>query len=226
MTIRLVIFDAGGFFARRLPTIRRTLTCAIEHVTAASGLSDVDLVVHPVDFGFDQFPVAAFTMGPHNVHVGIERSQLNSEELEPELFRTTVHELHHAFRWPHVLRRWTVEEIVVLEGLAVLADHMAAGPQDGVDRPLDDPEQALSDLNDIRGDGLSGKRSWLYSSEDAQPGGIARVYTLGHLLMTAATGRLGLDPWSAATRNAAELMDAGYEALTTPPPQQQRKRSA
>ncbi|MEM7643133.1 MAG: DUF2268 domain-containing putative Zn-dependent protease [Pseudomonadota bacterium] len=224
MTIRTHVFDAGGHFGRALPTIRRTLAAAVDHVSQVSALDNVDMVVQPVDFGTDQYPIAAFTSGPHNIHIGIERSQLRSEDLEDELYRSTIHELHHALRWRHLTKPWTVGEMVTLEGLALLADHAAAGPQDEVDRPLSDPDRALADLAAIRCDPLSRHRAWLYSSEDAQPGGVGRVYALGALLMSAALARLSLDPWTAADRPARDLLDHGYAALADD--QTQRKRPA
>ncbi|MEM9796976.1 MAG: DUF2268 domain-containing putative Zn-dependent protease [Pseudomonadota bacterium] len=222
MTIRLHILDSGCHFGRRLPLIRRTLEAAIHHVEQRSDLSNVDMAVHPIDFGHDQFPISAFTMGPHNIHIGIERSQLSSEELEPDLYRFTIHELHHALRWRHVAKVWTVAEAVVLEGLAVLADHDAAGPQDLTDRPLSAPEDALATLAVIRGDRLEGQRDWLYSSETAQPGGIGRVYSVGHLVMKSALAALSLDPWQAALHPADALVDAGMHALAA----RTRRRSA
>ena len=212
MTIRVQILDAGGFFRRREPMIRRTVKAAVGHVEAASDLTDVDLIVHPTDFGRDQFSIAAFTMGPHNIHVGVERSQLSSDDLEADLFRTTVHELHHAARWRHI-KRWTVAEAVILEGLALLADHEIAGPQDSTDRPLADVRTALDYVVDHRAEKLEGHRNWLYTSEPEQPGAVPRIYTVGLLTMRAALKRLGLTPWGAASRDAEELMDAGLAAL-------------
>ncbi|MEM7489048.1 MAG: DUF2268 domain-containing putative Zn-dependent protease [Pseudomonadota bacterium] len=213
MTIRVHVFDAGGHFGRALPRIRRTIAAAIEHVRASSTLENVDIAVHPADFGSDQFPISAFTTGPHNIHIGIERSQLRSEDLEEELYRSTVHELHHALRWRYLGARWTVGETVVLEGLALLADHAAAGPEDFTDRPLADPARAISHLKNIQGEQVSHHRAWLYSPEEAQPGAAARVYTLGTLLMTATLQEVDLDPWAAAEHPADDLLDKGFSAL-------------
>ena len=212
MTIRVQILDAGGFFRRRLPLIRRTVETAVAYVEERSALMDVDLIVHPTDFGRDQFAIAAFTMGPNNIHIGVERSQLSSEELEGDLYRTTIHELHHALRWRQITR-WTVGEAVILEGLALLADHEACGPQEGVDRPLSDVTGALRYVAEHSDAKLENHRSWLYTSEAAQPGGVARAYTVGLLVMRAACERLSLDPWAAALRPAEELMIAGLEEL-------------
>ncbi|MEM7711833.1 MAG: DUF2268 domain-containing putative Zn-dependent protease, partial [Pseudomonadota bacterium] len=191
MTIRLHVFDAGGHFGRALPKIKRTLSAAIEHVRAASTLTDVDMVVHPVDFGSDQYAISAFTSGAHNVHIGIERSELSSDDLEDDLYRAVIHELHHALRWRYLEKRWTVGETIVLEGLALLADHDAAGPQDYTDRPLSDPTRALAHVKTIRSDMVNQHRAWLFSPEEAQPGAAARVYTLGTLLMSAALRETG-----------------------------------
>ena len=211
MTIRCQILDAGGHFRRRAPLIRRAVAEAVRYVEDVSDLGDVDLVVHPTDFGRDQFAIAAFTMGPHNIHIGVERSQLSSEDLEAELFRTVVHELHHALRWRSIAR-WTVAEAVILEGLALVADHAAAGRQDWVDRPLADLEGALSYVIAHRDRRLEDHRAWLYTSEPQQPGAVARAYTVGLLLMRGAMRALRTDPWSAARRPAAELIDAGLHA--------------
>ncbi|UWQ20930.1 DUF2268 domain-containing putative Zn-dependent protease [Jannaschia sp. W003] len=184
----------------------------MDHVGAVSDLSDVDLIVHPTDFGRDQFPIAAFTMGPNNIHIGIERSQLSSEELESELLRTTVHELHHALRWRYV-SRWTVGEAVILEGLALVADHAVGGPQEGVDRPLSDIAEAMEYVTSHRDEKLENHRNWLYTSEPSQPGGIARVYTVGLLMMRNAILELGGDSWNAAKLPAPRLLDAGEAAV-------------
>ena len=216
MTIRVQILDAGGHFRRRAALIRRTVGRAVEYVEDRDARGDVDLIVHPTDFGRDQFAIAAFTMGPNNIHIGVERSQLSSEDLEQDLYRTTIHELHHALRWRHIAR-WTVEEAVILEGLALLADHEACGPQEGVDRPLSDVAEALRYVAEHRADKLENQRNWLYTSEPEQPGGVARAYTVGLLTMRAALDRLELDPWTAASRPAEELMDAGLAALQLAP---------
>jgi len=185
---------------------------AVTHVEAVSDLTDVDLIVHPTDFGRDQFSIAAFTMGPNNIHIGIERSQLSSEDLEPDLLRTTVHELHHALRWRHV-GRWTMGEAVILEGLALIADHAVGGPQDGVDRPLADVVEALDFVARHRDEPLENHRNWLYTSEPEQPGAIARAYTVGLLVMRNALSELELDSWQAAKLPAATLLDAGEETV-------------
>lgn len=212
MTIRTQILDAGGFFRRRRSLIGRTVEDAVRHVEARSALSNVDLIVHPLDHGRDQFAIAAFTMGPHNIHIGIERSQLSSEDLDLDLFRTTVHELHHSLRW-RAVTRWTVGEAVILEGLAVLADHAAAGPQDEVDRPLSDVRTALDYVLAHRGDSLEKHRNWLYTSEPEQPGAVPRIYSVGLLMMRAALFEIGGDPWSAASRKADDLLDAALVGL-------------
>ncbi|WP_308916950.1 DUF2268 domain-containing putative Zn-dependent protease [Jannaschia sp. LMIT008] len=215
MTIRVQILDAGGYFRRRLPLIRRTVADAVAYVEGVSEIRDVDLIVHPTDFGRDQFSIAAFTMGPHNIHIGVERSQLSAEDMDVDLFRTTVHELHHAWRWRHV-KRWTVSEAVILEGLALLADHGAVGPQDGVDRPLDDVKKALDYVLAHGSESLTKHRNWLYTSEPEQPGAVARAYTVGMLLMRGALEELKLDPWQAATMEASALIEAGlshYDGL-------------
>lgn len=208
MTIRCQILDAGGHFRRRGPTIRRAVASAVDYVERASPLSNVDLIVHPTDFGRDQFAIAAFTMGPHNIHIGIERSQLSSEDLEADVYRTTIHELHHALRW-RAIGRWTVAEAVILEGLALLADHMAAGPQDWLDRPLSNVDKALDYVIEHRHHRLEQHRGWLYTSEPEQPGAVARAYTVGLMLMRRALDALDVDPWAAAALSADTLVDAG-----------------
>ena len=215
MSIRVQILDAGGFFRRRLPLVRRAVQQAVAHVESVSDLSDVDLVVNPTDFGRDQFSIAAFTMGPHNIHIGVERSQLSSDDLETDLFRTTVHELHHAARWREI-GKWTVGEALILEGLALVADHAAAGPQDLTDRPLEDVGGALDYMVANRREKLEAHRSWLYTSEPTQPGAIPRVYTVGFLLMDAATRRLGLTAWEAAKLDAETLLETAVMAVAEP----------
>ena len=210
-TIRFQILDAGGHFRRRAPAIRRAVAAAVAYVEAVSDLSNVDLIVHPTDFGRDQFAIAAFTMGPHNVHIGVERSQLSSDDLEAEVYRTTIHELHHALRWRSI-GRWTVAEAVILEGLALLADRAAAGRQDSVDRPLWNTEQALAYVVRHYDHRLEDHRNWLYTSEAEQPGAVARAYTVGLLLMQGALATLRIDAWAAAARPAGELIDAGLRA--------------
>jgi hypothetical protein len=212
--MRLQILDAGGHFGRRLPMIRRTLNRAVSHVADFCDLGDVDVVVHPKDQGPDQWPVEAFTLGPHNIHISIERSQLSGEELEAEVFRCAVHELHHAWRWRHMGRRtWCVGEAIVLEGLAVLADHLAAGPHDATDRPLHDPCLAVRQLEAIMAEPVRRHRVWLHSPEPSQPGGVSRIYSVGRLVMRAATVAEGIDPWVAARRPTRDLMEAGLGAL-------------
>ncbi len=226
MSIRVQILDSGGFFGRRRALIRRTIDAALAHVHAICGLTDVDLVIHPNDHGPDQFCISAFTMGPHNIHIGIERSQLSSDELEADLYRTLVHELHHALRWRHVARKWSVGEVIVLEGLALLADERAAGPHDDIARPLSDPDAALSYLARFRDADVAAHRAWLYAPEPAQPGGAARVYTIGRMLMERAIDARGLGPWAAAAIPADDLLDDALALTGTVCPLPSRRKSA
>jgi hypothetical protein len=214
MTVRLRIFDAGDHFKRRLPLIRRSVTAAIDHAAEHSGLADVDVVVHPKDQGPDQWAVEAFTLGPHNVHIGVERSELSSEELETDLFRCAVHELHHAWRWGLMGRRtWSVGEAIVLEGLAMLADHAAAGPQHDVDRPLDEPCRAMREFAAIRHEPVARHRAWLHSPEPSQPGGVSRLYSVGRVVMRAAILEKGTGPWEAAALPTDDLVETGLGTL-------------
>ncbi|KIT14647.1 DUF2268 domain-containing putative Zn-dependent protease [Jannaschia aquimarina] len=209
MTIRVQFLDPGGLFRRKAPLIRRTVAEAVEYVQSVSDLSDVDVIVHPADHGPDQFLISSFTSNPHHIDLGIERSQLSSEELESELFRVAVHELHHAKRM-RAFSRWTVGESVILEGLALLADHVASGPQDEVDRPLANVQEAVDYVLAHRNEPLAGHRNWLYSPEPEQPGAVHRVYTVGHLLMTGALKRLDLNAWEAADLPAEQLLAPGF----------------
>ena len=207
--IRIRVFDAGRRFGRHDAAIRGVVADAILHVRGRSALSDVDIVIQPLDFGEHEIGVAGVTMGPNNVHIGIEIARLDDEEFDVELLRVAVHELHHALRWRHLMSRWTVAEVVAMEGLAVLADQGAAGGQDDMDRPFDDEAAAMRHVASIAGESLVGHRAWIYTTEPGQPGGAARVYRLGVLLMRAALREGGLDPWSAARLPAADLVAAG-----------------
>ncbi|MBM2577355.1 hypothetical protein JQC91_13685 [Jannaschia sp. Os4] len=212
MTIRTHILDAGGLFGRRLPKVNRTVDAAVTYVCKRSRLTNVDLVVQPTDFGRDRMAVDAFCMSGHSVHVGIEREALTSDDWEDDLYRAVVHELHHALRWRHV-RRWTVGEALVLEGLALLADQAAAGPQDVTQRPMEDYDGALDYIHVHRDAPIHGHQRWLYSPEPEQPGAGHRIYTAGHHLMRAALRDLHITPWTAARRTGSELLDAGLSRL-------------
>lgn len=212
MTIRVHILDAGNAFGRRRGMIAAAIGRATRYVHERCALADVDLVVQPMDFGTRQAPIDAFTMGPHNIHVGLERSSLSDDELEPELVRTVVHELHHALRWRRV-NRWTVGEAVVMEGLAILADQGVAGPAENLDRPMSDVHGALEYLRAHQGEPLQDHRRWLYTSEPDQPGAAERVYATGRHLMQASLRRLHESPWNAASRPGDELLAIGFRQL-------------
>ena len=214
MTIRTHILDAGALFGRARPRVARTIERAVTYVQRRSKMQDVDLVVQPTDFGEGRMPVEAFCMSGHNVHIGVERAALRTEELEEDLYRVVVHELHHALRWRHV-RTWTVGEGIVLEGLALLADQAAAGPQDVTQRPMKDVIGAIDYIGTHRDAPIRRHQRWLYSPEPEQPGAGDRVYTAGHRVMRAALQGLHISPWTAARRPGDVLLDAGLARLRT-----------
>ena len=94
-----------------------------------------------------------------------------------------------------------------------MADHVTAGEQDDVDRPLSNAAVALTYVTAHRTHRLEDHRRWLYSPEPEQPGAVARAYTVGLLLMRHALDRLELDPWGAAALPAGALIDAGMAAI-------------
>lgn len=212
MTVRAHILDAGNLFGRRRPAVQRAVDAAVRYVERRSPRLDADLVVQPMSFGRDHFPIEAFAMSPHNVHVGIERTSLSADDMGAEVYRTVIHELHHAVRWSHV-PRWTLGEAIILEGLAVVADQVAAGPREDLLRPMRDAARAVDYLLAHRSEPLRGHQKWLYSTEPEQPGDATRIYTAGLHVMRAALTTLRVSPWKAATRSADDLLDAGFARL-------------
>lgn len=104
------MFDAGHRFGPHRAEL--PAAAAVRHVRARSGLSNVDILIHPLDLGEHEIGVFGQTLGPHNVHIGIEVSQFGDPDLAGDLFRVIVHEPHHALRWRHVRSRWTIAEVV------------------------------------------------------------------------------------------------------------------
>ena len=219
MSIDIHIFDRTNRFGAKRATIDAALSAAIDWVTArADGLS-VDVVVAPTDFGTDQF-MNAVAQGPANISMGIDIAALDDPTLCENVRCCMVHELHHAHRWPYI-PRWTVAECLILEGLAKIADieaFRAAVP----DAPMPgwtiaDENAARDDVRRLKDMAMEDARDWLYAPEpDAAAHVPARSYAVGLDLMLRATHALRLDPWQAATRDAATLMDAARAGAPTP----------
>jgi hypothetical protein len=214
--IRVHVFDVRGRFGTGRMALESLLYDAVAHVRARSRLRNVDLVVQPLDGTTGSYPIIGKTFDGNNVHIAVDPSFLDEEDGEAELSRTCVHELHHALRWRHV-RRWTVAEAVVLEGLALVADHDAAGPA-GVfaDRALRDPNGALDYLARNSEAPAALHDRWLYSSEPEHPGDASRVYKAGKLVVGAALQALDETAWDAVRRPGIELVREGMAALGRP----------
>lgn len=122
-----------------------------------------------------------------------------------------VHELHHCLRWPHSGSRWTLGDIVVLEGLAMLAE-----ATDGLE-PLDygppPSAEALTDLCarvwDERGRAETETTAWFRETDvDGEDLDAPVNYYVGHHMMTRAVGVLEVDAFAAALLPTATLLDA------------------
>ncbi|MEO0666658.1 MAG: DUF2268 domain-containing putative Zn-dependent protease [Pseudomonadota bacterium] len=219
MSVDIHIFDRSDRFGAQRPTIDAALSAGADWVAArADGLS-VDVVVAPTDFGTDQF-VNAVAQGPANISMGIDIAALGDPTLYENVRCCMVHELHHAYRWPHI-PRWSVAECLILEGLAKIADieaFRAAVP----DAPMPgwtiaDADAVRDDVGRLKNTAMEDARDWLYTPEPAaSPHVPMRIYAVGLDLMLRATHALRLDPWQAATRDAATLMAAADTGTPTP----------
>lgn len=208
MPVALHLLDPGDAFGVAQGAIRDAVQSGIAWVSDRAPVPDIALVVYPTDFGRD-FRFAAHASGPHNAIIGIDCAVLAAPNLSADLRRTTIHELHHCLRWPHV-PHWTVGEACILEGLALLADEQARPPDHQQPTyPVADPDkldrdfatQAPCDMEDARG--------WLYTCEPGTPDNAPfRIYTAGRRAMVRALARLDMDPWQALALPADILIAA------------------
>ena len=213
MSIHLHIMDRGGALASRRAEIEAAAQAAIDVYRTGTDLSEVDISLVPTDWGTDQPFCTAAATGPHGVQITIEASRLDRYAISTSFFRTMVHELRHCLRWRHVTT-WTVNEGLVLEGLALRADTLASRDTTSHIAPPDAPR--VEELYVVRyGDApLRKHRDWLYSSDDGTQDKPARIYSVGDYLMTRALETLGTDPFAAAALPAPDLIAA---ALQSPP---------
>jgi hypothetical protein len=211
--IRVHVFDAGRRFAAHRTLLDAIVEQAVRHVSDQSGLTEVDLVIQPIDGTAGGFPIQASTSDGHSIHIGLDPTFLDDRDVDDELLRTVVHELHHALRWRYV-RKWTVAEVVALEGLALAADRAVCRDVVEVDEPpAEEAEKLIAYLAAHGEEAALQHRTWLYSSDPARPGDPGRVYRAGQLLMDAALAALDKTPWQAVRRSGLELVEEGARAL-------------
>lgn len=134
---------------------------------------------------------------------------------ETECGALVLHELHHCLRWKHIGPKWTLGEVVVLEGLAMLAESTdgfqpmdyGAPPSDSVLSEL--CERAYS----ARSVGESAETAWFRSTEIHGVELDAPVnYHLSKKMMQEATRALGLNPFQAAGLSSETLLRAWKSA--------------
>lgn len=203
--------DRGNALATRRAEIEAAAQAAIDMYRTGTDLSEVDISLLPTDWGTDQpFCVAAAT-GPHGIQVKIETSRLDQYAISTSFFRTMVHELHHCLRWRHVTA-WTVNEALVLEGLALRADTLASRDTTSHIAPPDAPRTEERYVAQYGHAPLQDHRDWLYASDDGTEGKPARIYSVGDYLMTRALETLGTDPFAAAALPASVLIEAALRS--------------
>ena len=139
-------------------------------------------------------------------------------DLERGVLVAVVHELHHVLRWRHI-SRWTVAELVALEGLAFGAEAAVLGwimeaqalpPPEP--RALPPPDRATLRRLASEVDAGVADAGWLFAKDTAVP----PVYRLGYAVIGALAAR-GTDAFEDLATDARTLAAEGLHALEEDP---------
>ncbi|MEL6800188.1 MAG: DUF2268 domain-containing putative Zn-dependent protease [Pseudomonadota bacterium] len=180
-----------------------------------------DLAIVPTDIYIDpRWYRSGKAYGPGYAQIEFNPDHPRFEtDWDTECGALVLHELHHCLRWKHVGPRWTVGEVVVLEGLAMLAESTSGfRPMDYGDAP---PASVLSNLCKkaylARSESESAEPAWFRSTEILGVDLDAPVnYHLSKKMMREATRALGLNPFQAAGVSCETLLHAWKSAQPTP----------
>lgn len=213
MTIQLHLMDRGQPLN---PTLRDRvldpIQAAVRTIATYVPAFDADLVIIPTDiYTHPRWYRSGKAYGPGYAQIEFNPAHPRFDtEWDREAGALVLHELHHCLRWPHVAR-WTVGEVIVLEGLAMLAEGVDGFlPMDQGDPP---PDPILTELCyrafAVRWDEESAATSWFRNTSVGGTVFDAPVnYHIGKAMMAKALTALDLDPFSAANRPAETLLQA------------------
>ena len=122
-----------------------------------------------------------------------------------------IHELHHCLRWPRSGSDWTLGDIVVLEGLAMLAEEADGTPP--LDYGTPPSTEALSNLCarvwEERDRAECESTAWFRATKvDEEELDASVSYHVGRHMMKRAVRALEVDAFAAASLPTATLLDA------------------
>ena len=153
----------------------------------------------------------AFGPGFAQIEVNTDHPRYSSE-WSGEGEALVLHELHHCLRWPYVRGPWTIGEVTVLEGLAMLSEGKGSSqPLDYGTPPRPDVLRALCERAwRERASPESDETAW-FRDRRCEAGELdAPVnYHVGRTMMQRALDRLGVDPFGAAGMPMEKLLAAG-----------------
>ncbi|MEM7641248.1 MAG: DUF2268 domain-containing putative Zn-dependent protease [Pseudomonadota bacterium] len=212
MAIHLHVMDRG----RRLdPKARETLLdpirTAVQEIMAHAPDLDADLSVVPTDILDRRFRCCrgiAYGPGSALIEVNPDHSQY-VEDWPRGGTALALHELHHCLRWPYIGREgWTLGEVAVLEGLAILAEEAVGQPITSARDPRTLPalcDRLWAERHKVESD----ETAWFRASEaDGQPTDMPVNYLIGRAMMRKALAELALDPFDAARLPVEDLLAA------------------
>ncbi|MEM8850339.1 MAG: DUF2268 domain-containing putative Zn-dependent protease [Pseudomonadota bacterium] len=212
MAIHLHVMDRG----RRLdPGTRASLLgpiqLAIREIKDRAPDLEVDLSVVPTDILDERFSCfRGVAYGPGAALIEVNPDHPKYADVWPEGGTAlTVHELHHCLRWPHIgPEGWTLGEVAVLEGLAILAEEVVGPPITSAPDPRSLPmlcDRLWAERHKVE----SEETAWFRADEaDGTATELAVNYLIGRAMMRKALAELSLDPFEAAYLPVEDLLAA------------------
>lgn len=221
MPVYWKVMDRG----RRLSdaSLKRVETCvkAAVHILeqkcpdldADLALIPTDILEHPKWYRSGK----AFGPGYAQVEFNPDHPRFDTD-WEDEGAALVIHELHHCLRWKDASTKWTIGEVIVLEGLAMLAERASEKRALDYGEPPSSKileelcEKAFLHRTSPEGEDTSWFRAMHVDSEvlDAPVN-----YYIGKTMMEVALDALGLDPFQAIKVPSSTLLSTWKAARNT-----------
>lgn len=213
MGVNLHIMDKGRPLGDRCRIrVLTPINAAIATLMRYAPALDADLVIIPTDiYSHPRWYRSGKAYGPGYAQIEFNPDHPRFEtEWDTEASALVIHELHHCLRWPFV-SNWTIGEVIVLEGLAMLAEGWDGHQAMDYGNPLPTPvldKVCMRALEEREREETEDTR-WF---RDTCVGDIfldAPVnYQIGKRLMQLATTKLNVDPFQAASLPTETLLRA------------------
>ncbi|MEP3636041.1 MAG: DUF2268 domain-containing putative Zn-dependent protease [Paracoccaceae bacterium] len=214
MTVHLHLMDRGQKLSdSNREKLIRPVRSALSVLQKFAPELDADLVVVPTDIYCDPHwyrSGKAFGPGFAQVEVNTDHPRF-ARAWEEEGEAIVLHELHHCLRWAHISGPWTIGEIVVLEGLAIMAEGFGSSSRTNYGAPPSDAQlDMLCDRAWEEREQCESEATGWFRSIDVKADTFTSPvnYFIGQVMMERALDRLGLDPFEAAMLQTSVLLEA------------------